>query len=250
MSRSRTRLLPMLMALGLALAACGSDPGTGASATPIVEPTASPSVEPTPTPTEDPTPTQEPTPSDEPSGTPTPTPFGGLPGGFTVRPNADADALFLDRDTCMNERDNYQVTFPDDWWTNTEFGNGRYPACIWFSPTTYQVPSPVTVPDEIAITITWVEGGFGWLEPPATYEEIVVGAQPAVRVELEGPQGPGGTEPEDYRWYGYVIQLGPTPERGPNLVVETSTEMGGEYELNVAVMDRMMSTMEFFGSTQ
>jgi hypothetical protein len=62
-------------------------------------------------------------------------------------------------------------------------------------------------------------------------------AQAAVRVEYPGR-------------YVYQIQLGPTPEEGPNLLVETTEEMGGDYELNKAVMDRMMATIEFFGSTQ
>jgi MoxR-like ATPase len=50
--------------------------------------------------------------------------------------------------------------------------------------------------------------------------------------------------------YVYQIQLGPSPEEGPNLVVITTTEMGGDYELNQAILDRMMATIEFFGSTQ
>jgi hypothetical protein len=46
----------------------------------------------------------------------------------------------------------------------------------------------------------------------------------------------------------YQIQLGPTPEEGPNILAMTSTEMGGDYELNKAVLDRIIATMELLGS--
>jgi hypothetical protein len=231
------RLRPLLPALviGLLTAACLG--GT-------TEPTDSPTMSPTPTAdaTSSATPTQEPTqsPSEEPTQTPTESPSPSptlveLPGGFTVHANAEADALFLDRDTCSNERDNYEVSFPDAWYTNTEIG--RNPACIWFSPTDYDVPDPTVVPDEIAITIEWSASDFGRNDADmVTQEDVVVGGQSASRVEWD----------DDTYWY--AIQLGPTPEQGPNLLVATSSEMGGDYELNKAVMDRMMATIEFFGS--
>lgn len=229
---SRARLLPAILVIGLLLSACsgGTDPTDDPTPSLTPAPTVEPTEEPTPSPTVSPTPTPSPTESPSPV-------TSGPPGGFSVTPNADADALFLDRDTCMNERDNYQVDFPDDWWTNTEFGNGRYPACIWFSPTFYEVEDLNEVPDEIAITITWMEGDSGSFEDPIRREFVTVGGQSAVRVEYPGR-------------YLYQIQLGPTPEEGPNLLVETTDEMGGDYELNTAVMDRMMATIEFFGSTQ
>jgi hypothetical protein len=207
-----------------------------ASPSPTATPTATPSPEVTPTPT--PELTEQPTPV--PTATPTPTPspvMSGPPGGFSVQPNAAADALFLERDRCTNERDNYEVTFPDDWWTNTAFGNGRYPACTWFSPTYYEVTDLNAVPDEIAITITWMAGDSGSFEDPVRRDLVTVGGQEAVRVEYPGRSV-------------YQIQLGPTPEEGPNLLVETNDEMGGDYELNKAVMDRMMATIAFFGSSQ
>ena len=48
----------------------------------------------------------------------------------------------------------------------------------------------------------------------------------------------------------YVVQLGPTLADGPNLVARTTTEMGGDFDLNRAVLDRMMATMEFIGVIQ
>ncbi len=227
----RTRLLPALLVLGLILGGCIG--GTDASPSPTPDPAT-----PTPTaqPTQEPTATPSPTPTAEPTATPSPV-TSGPPGGFAVLPNAEADALFLERDTCMNERDNYEVTFPDDWWTNTEIG--RNPACVWFSPTHYEVPDPNEVPDEIAITIEWFPGDVGRHDADiVSREDVIVGGQAANRVEWD----------DDTYWY--VVQLGPTPEEGPNLLVQTSEEMGGDYELNKAVMDRMMATIEFFGSTQ
>jgi hypothetical protein len=56
--------------------------------------------------------------------------------------------------------------------------------------------------------------------------------------------------PAEWRMYRYQIQLGPTPEEGPNILVTTTTDMGGDYELNKAIIDRMMATIEFVGSVQ
>ncbi len=240
----RTRPLSLMMALGLLVSACagGADPTDSASPSPT------PSARPTPTESESLSPeptasgTQEPTPT--PMDSPSPT-LVELPGGFTVHANAEADALFLDRDTCSNERDNYEVAFPDAWYTNTEIG--RNPACIWFSPTNYDVPDPAVVPEEIAITIEWVEEASGWVDDPVSHEEVVVGGQAAQRVEFAGAGPAGQLHPDDYRAYLYRIELGP-PGEGPTLWVTTSNEMGGDYELNKAVMDRMMATIEFFGS--
>jgi hypothetical protein len=98
------------------------------------------------------------------------------------------------------------------------------------------------VPSEIAITITWMEGDSGSFDDAISREFGIIGrTQPAVRVEYEASGA---------RRYVYQVQLGPTPEEGPNLLVETSTEMGGDYELNKAVLDRIMATMELTGTIQ
>ncbi len=110
-------------------------------------------------------------------------------------------------------------------------------ACSWFSPTFYEVDDSGEVPDEIAITIVWEPGDRGSFEDPIRRELGMVGGQSAVRVEYEDS-------------YVYQIQLGPTPEEGPNIVAMTTREMGGDYELNKAVLDRLMLTIEFVGSTQ
>ena len=221
------RPLIFLAALVLGLSAC-----IGAT-----DATQQPTTEPTPEATAPPEPTVEPT--TEPTASPTLEPTAAATtapdGTFVPAENAEADALFLARDDCQNLRDGYQLVFPDDWYTNTEFRD--VPACSWFSPTFYEVDDSSEVPDEIAITIVWMAGDSGSFEDPIRREFGMVGGQNAVRVEYEDS-------------YLYQIQLGPTPEEGPNLVARTTRDMGGDYELNKAVLDRLMLTIEFIGSVQ
>jgi hypothetical protein len=226
-----------------------------ASCTPAADPPGSPAQSRTTTPSAEPSVSASAqatvSPTAEASDTPIPTiePSASPPGAFAVAPNASADALFLTRDTCENVEDGYRVQFPDDWWTNTAIGT--FGPCAWFSPTHYEVPDPSVVPAEIAITITLVSGDVGWLDEIVHREEGIIGrTQPAIRVEVQGSPGEGGVMPSGWRETAYVVQLGPTPEEGPNLVVRTNTEMGGDYPLNVAVIDRMMATMELIGVIQ
>ena len=213
-------------ALVLLLAAC-STAATPAPSTPTPTITAEPTA--AATPSAQPTPTAQ-------EATPSQTDDGGTPSGFTVTPHPDADALFLDRDDCENLEDGYRLEFPEEWYTNTEIGD--VPACSWFSAEFYEVDDPNEVPGEIAITIEYVEGDSGSFEDAVSRESVIVGStQEATRVDYDDS-------------YLYQVQLGPTLEEGPNLVVTTTTEMGGDYELNKAVLDRIMATMEFIGSVQ
>ncbi len=207
------------------LAAC-STTATPAPSTP--QPAASTA------PTESATPSAEPTQTE--AATPSQTDDDGTPSGFTVGPHPEADSLFLDRDDCENLEDGYRLEFPEEWYTNTEIGD--VPACSWFSAEFYEVDDPNEVPDEIGITIEYVEGDSGSFEDALSRETVIVGStQEATRVEYDDS-------------YLYQVQLGPTPEEGPNLVARTTTQMGGDYELNKAVLDRIMATMEFIGSVQ
>jgi hypothetical protein len=218
----------------------------GSDATP--SPTPSPTIEPTaePVASEDASISPEPTatPSESPESSATAAPSVGTGGGFSVAVNPEADALFLERDECTNPQDGYQLQFPEDWWTNTEIA--RFPPCVWFSPTFYEVDDETQRPDEIAIEIFWVGGDYGWFTEEFSREEVAIGTQRGVRAEIAGTaeDSANGTT------YLYVVQLGPTPEEGPNLVARTDTDMGGDYELNKAVLDRLMTTIEFIGTTQ
>ncbi len=246
--RGRTALLTTGLAVLLAACSAADPPSTGGE--PTVSATATMSATAETTLTQDPTPSPSSTATVEPTeaatGEPTAVPSigAGEPGGFTVAPNPEADALFLDRDTCENLRDGYQLEFPEDWYTNTEVG--RFPPCIWFAPGFYTVPDATQVPDEIAIELFRIDGARGYLGDPVSREEVVVGGQSAVRIEISGT----ADNQSEGTMYEYVIQLGPTLEEGPNLIARTDTDMGGDYELNKAVLDRIMATIEFIGSIQ
>jgi hypothetical protein len=219
----------------LILAACTSSTNSSPSA----EPTAT--AEPTPTASESP----EPTPSasaaetDSPEASPSASQIEGE-GGFTWEANAEADALMEETFDCQNLDDGYQVDFPTEWNTNAEFGG--VPTCSWFAPTEYETGAPGTVPDDVAIEIFVMDGDRISGGDESDRREGFIGAtQPAYRVVVTDG---------DETAYVYVVQLGPTLEEGPNLVARTTTEMGGDFDLNRAVLDRMMATMEFIGVIQ
>lgn len=238
--RRLTALAAPLLGIVLLGCAAATDPTASSTPEPTPEPAASESA-----PSATAEPTAEPTegPSVAPASATAAPSFGGG-GELTVLPNRDADALFIDRDECTNPQDGYQLEFPDDWWTNTEIA--RFPACVWFSPTFYEVVDETQRPDEIAIEIFWINGDRGYLTEEISREDVEVGLQAAVRLEVEGTPD----DPATGASYEYVIRLGPTPEAGPNLVARTDTSMGGDYELNKAVLDRMMATIEFIGTVQ
>jgi hypothetical protein len=229
MTRS-PRALPIAMLF--VLAACSP----AAEATPPDEPTLTSE----PTSTETAAPTTSPEATASPESTPDSTPIEGE-GGFTFEANAEADALFAETFTCENLDDGYQVAFPAEWNANAEFG--RVPPCSWFAPTEYETGAPGTIPDEVAIVVYLHRGPHDFGDATVTdREEGMVGAtQPAFRamVAFRGEIA-----------YEYVVQLGPSLDEGPNLVARTSTEMGGDFALNRAVLDRMMATMEFVGVIQ
>ena len=174
-------------------------------------------------------------PSEAPSAAATPT-ASQTAGGFQIAAHPAADSLFLDRDECENEADGYRLEFPDAWYTNTAVGG--FEPCQWFSPDFYEVDDPSQVPAAIGITIEVVprDNYTGGSDPNIDAEGIIGGTQDAMRVD-------GGDE------YTYLVRLGP-PGEGPTLIARTSTDMGGDYELNKAVLDRIMATMEFIGTTQ
>lgn len=235
------RRLFLLLAATATLAGCVGvsedipSPSSDPAASRAVSEPASPTPEPKPSLTVEP---------EESEAEPTPTPSATAAGEPTIAPNPDADALFLDRDECVNRQDGYQLQFPDDWWTNTAIA--RFPACVWFSPTFYEVPDETQRPEEIALEIFWVGGDYGWFTEEFSRQEVAVGTQRGVRAEIAGTSD----DPANGTTYLYVVQLGPTAEEGPNLVARTDTDMGGDYDLNKAVLDRIMATMEFIGTTQ
>lgn len=168
---------------------------------------------------------------------PTHTPAASArPGELTVAPNAEADGLFLDRNTCTNADEGYRVAFPKDWVTNTAVG--EVGACSWFAPTPFGLDGSEAVPDEVSIVIDIVQRDnyTGGSDPDIDAEGLIGLTQPAFRVN-------GADQ------YTYVVLLGP-PGDGPTLLAWTSPDFAGDYELNKAILDRMMATMELLGSIE
>jgi hypothetical protein len=219
-----------LIALLFVLAACTS---------PTADPTAEPTPTETPQPSDSPGASAEPTDAASPDATPRAS--EGSFGGFSIAANGEADALFEETNSCQNLDDGYEVEFAAEWNANAEFG--AQPPCSWFAPAEYETGAPGTVPEEVAITIVRIEGerDYGTAEVSDRETGFVGVTQPAYRVTVTDG---------DETTYEYVIQLGPTLEEGPNLVASTSTERGGDFELNQAVLDRMMASMEFIGSIE
>ena len=223
--------LPII--LSLVLAACA----TTADASPSDESTTTPAPSPSPTATAEAS--EGPSPTDSAEPTPSPSMIEGE-GGFAWETNAEADALMDETFSCENLDDGYQVDFPSEWNVNAEFG--EVAPCSWFAPTEYETDGPGSVPDEVAIEIFVVDGAPDFLLEIIDQRTGLIGAtQPATRVRMIG---------NDADLYEYVVQLGPTLEEGPNLVARTSSLMGGDYDLNRAILDRMMATMEFIGVIQ
>ena len=207
------------LAVALVLGACGAEatptPSSGASATSVVTPRATPSAEPAA------------------SSRPSPTPL-------TVAESEEADALFTRPDSCTNPEIGYIVTFPDDWYTNTEI-EGRA-ACSWFTPEFFEVDVPGETPEEIWLSIGRIEGVFGYnmLTPTESSEEVEIDGYAGHRAEYRTLDDIGDTDSDDLT-YHYVV---PFDTAGPTLIASTNVDMAEDYELAKAVLDRIMASME------
>jgi hypothetical protein len=227
------RALPIILLLVLAACSPSADATTASP-----KPTGT--AEPTPSATPDATPLPTESESESPGASASASMIEGE-GGFSWPSNTEADALFDDRFDCQNVDDGYQVEFPASWNVNAEFGDT--PPCSWFAATEYEGGGPGEVPDEVAIIVFVQDGERDDPSDIIDRQEGIVGAtQPATRLRY--------VEDDEVEYYEYVVQLGPTPEEGPSLIARTSSHMGGDYDLNQAILDRMMQTMEFIGVVQ
>lgn len=173
---------------------------------------------------------------------------------FTVIDSAEADELFATPDTCANPDAGYTITYPDDWFTNTEISDvpaiGDWPACSWFSPTFFELSEDSTsLPPQLAIVITVEDTSFGFVcEPDATVDDAVtVGGFDGNRMEHTGcpdPQGAPRAVPHPPR-YEYTVIVAPQPAEVPTLRAQTYSAFAANYELNKAVLDRIMALIEF-----
>jgi hypothetical protein len=169
---------------------------------------------------------------------------------FSVIESDEADRLFANPDTCTNPIAGYTVTYPDDWYTNTEVGD--IPPCTWFSPTFYEVDDPTRVPPEVAFVIRIDRSGGATMSgqeldiPPVDS----IDGRPVRRSEQVGVGG-GFMELGTFI-YDYRIGLdGRFPdEDGPasTLYAGLAWELDDDpatYTLNKAVLDRVIASIEF-----
>lgn len=198
-------------------------------------------------PLRDPGPAPDPVALATPAPTPEPVNYVEKQGyPFSVIDSAGADALFEIPDTCTNPVAGYTVTYPDAWFTNTEIG--EWPPCTWFSPVFYDVgDDPNEVPPQVAIVLVFADMAYGYVEDPEmTIDEVVtVDSYEARRSELIGfftlPDGEYMPEPATYFYTVYIGDQGTQP----TLRATTSFEDAADYELNKAVVDRIMALIQF-----
>ena len=172
----------------------------------------------------------------------------GLP--FDVAESEEADALFEAPDTCVNPVAGYTVSYPDDWYTNTEIGS--WPACSWFSPTFFEVEDPEVVPEEVAITIHYRpdSGPFVMVSVAVAGGAVEVGGRPAVRAEYVGVGG-GFIDIGSFLYEYKVAMDGQLPqegETGDTLITVASwaiDEDQAAYRVATAVLDRIMASLTF-----
>ena len=169
---------------------------------------------------------------------PTYAPVGGMP--FPVIESSEADALFVEPDTCSNLQGGYTVSYPDDWYTNTDIGDT--PACSWFSPTFFETDASGSVPDEVAIEIHVRETGLGQIPewPRVLQETVSIGGYEASRMEDATPRPDGGF---DFS-YHYAAWLDEDP-LGLKVTAWTQSEGQSDYLLHKAVLDRIIGSLEF-----
>lgn len=230
----------LAVATGLAVVAIWNAPPSGPvggvpTPSPTVTAPASPSDAPSPTLTPS---AETPQPTDEASLTPLPAP---LPGVHAMTPEEAFDVP----DDCSNPAAGYRIWMPDEWWYNTAFDD--FDECQWFSPTTFEVTDSQTVPDEIAIVLSTTTGGdFGLPGEILSRQEHTVAGQPALRFEFTG--GGGGFMPVGSRIVVWIVGIGgELPSENtttPWLLATTGSDMGGDYETNVDVLDRMIATIQ------
>jgi hypothetical protein len=172
----------------------------------------------------------------------------GLP--MTVAESEEAELLFTAPDSCTNPVAGYTVSYPDDWYTNTEIG--PWPACSWFSPTFFDVEDPEVVPDEVAITIHYRpdSGPFVMVSVAVAGGPVEVGARPAARAEYVGVGG-GFIDIGSFLYEYKVWMDGQEPqegETGDTLLASASwaiDEDQAAYRLATAVLDRIMASLTF-----
>ncbi|MGH2455294.1 MAG: hypothetical protein ACRDHD_03455 [Candidatus Limnocylindria bacterium] len=165
-------------------------------------------------------------------------PLADRQGGGPVNASEAAERLFEVTKTCETEdfADQFHlaVQIPESWWANPRIGEdpiGDVSACVWFAPAMVAIPQQLTErPDGVAITFGTVGGPPEISSGAISQTVLTVAGRQAVRVEEETSNG---------------IRLAfwiPLDGHG-SLIASTSTLDAGDFELNKAVLDRMMATL-------
>jgi hypothetical protein len=159
----------------------------------------------------------------------------GEPMSVDADAAAQAEALFADADVCSDLNRGVNVILPDEWWTNTAFGDLQ--PCTYFAPGPFEIGEAGTIPDGVAIMLEVITGNMATIEEILGYETLVVDRRAGVRWELT----PGlGNPPPDTRTYQYEVPLDDTPDNGPSLLLTLSSQRSDDYERDKAVLDEMV----------
>ena len=143
-----------------------------------------------------------------------------------------------DLDTCQNADAGYSLSFPDAWYSNTEYDG--IAACQFFHPGSF-VTRPGVPPTGVAISVRYVSDAGHPLAVPLWSEETTVAGRPAVRSEWDGVTE-GRIGAPWFRTYEYLVHLGDDPTIGPYLRLAT-TNGAGDYDTNRDVLDAMTETL-------
>lgn len=142
--------------------------------------------------------------------------------------------------SCINSDIGYQVSYPQDWQTNSGEVIDR---CRVFDPRSAVVPKDTESTGK-AIYI-WVEKNVPFAaiaqedisEKHLSKQDMAIARQ-AVIVESESTSEALLTE--GIRRYSYIVDLGDA-----TLIATTYDIAGNDYEKNKQILDRMMNTIEF-----
>lgn len=156
----------------------------------------------------------------------------------SIIPTGPVQLASVERE-CTNDRFTIQV--PAGWW----YAATGPSACLYLNREPFELAG-FEPTDRVAIEIRWVEGDVGTTSEIVMREELVIDGEPAVRWELVTGGQPGGVLPPDLHIYQYIVQLGPLPETGPNLLAQTMSWFE-EYLENREVLDAMMATLRLSG---
>lgn len=147
--------------------------------------------------------------------------------------------LATEETECTNDR--FTVQVPAGWW----YAASGPSACLYLNRQPFELAG-FEPTDRVAIEIRWVEGDVGTTSEIVMRDELVTDGEPAVRWELITGGQPGGVLPPDLHIYQYIVQLGPLPETGPNLLAQTMSWFE-EYLENQEVLDAIMGTLRLAG---